>query len=749
MAAHKTHRKNFLRFLLSLGVAVATGALLCRLLAGPRLGAVYDVLLLYRPAPAVSRELVILEAGAGDSFLDPTAAARAALALTEFDAQALAVQPPVLGVSAGGDPGGEPPGRTSAGGGLREDELLSRFDEEFTLLARNIDNLFQAIRLGSVNPEEAEQYVGDLIGLSKQGKDRLLAALVREDGEGMRQWREAAAAFGAVWEAGGTGRYFRPQRDPDGTLRRVVLHPEDAGEREHPVYAMLSSRPEALPLDAQGALLLDSPRDIQDFTRLPLTVFSAYEQAGTELLKTLEAAEGRGYFAALDPERYPTLIRSYADSLLEDLLDRPGPTRRAQWREARALYVQSLEDFFNGPSEANLVDGYERFIALEEFETREFLDLIAQRDRVIRDFAELREAYHTFRELRARLAETLGNAFCILGSGEEVETAAVLANSILTGQGIIPLETQYILAWAFLAALITVFCIRRQRPLGTMILGLTLSLLAGSLCSLSFIFTSYWLDPLIPLGAALGGTLASACLALGEKRRAAAGFRRAYGAAIGAPYLKRVIRAGQPQPGETITAKAALVAVRQSELLTMEDSSAPPAGARQIRAFREEAARAFKKAGGALVGADGDLVLIAFGSPLERSGMARMKTEPPYEDDALAHSSHSPAAKAVGFILDLLAGLPETFPWRFGIDTGECAFTYSPLSGYGAFGHPVVRARILSSLTARYKARILVSAPVNEKLDGLLIRKLDTLTGLTGLRREAFYEILAQPAPKP
>jgi class 3 adenylate cyclase len=189
------------------------------------------------------------------------------------------------------------------------------------------------------------------------------------------------------------------------------------------------------------------------------------------------------------------------------------------------------------------------------------------------------------------------------------------------------------------------------------------------------------------------------------------------------------------------------VAIRQPELLTMEDRSAPPTGAHQIRVFREEAVRVFKKAGGALVGADGDLVLIAFGSPLERTGMARMKAELPYEDDALAHSSHSPAAKAVGFILDFLAGLPETFPWRFGIDTGECAFTYSALSGYGAFGHPVVRARILSSLTARYKARILVSASVNEKLDGFPIRKLDTLTDITGLRREAFYEIFGPPAP--
>jgi class 3 adenylate cyclase len=233
------------------------------------------------------------------------------------------------------------------------------------------------------------------------------------------------------------------------------------------------------------------------------------------------------------------------------------------------------------------------------------------------------------------------------------------------------------------------------------------------------------------------------------RHRAAAEIRRIYGPVIGPVYLKQLIRAGRPQAGEILRAKAAIVAVRQGELLSTENREPPLIGAREARAFRESVARHFRKAGGTIVGIDGDLVLAAFGSPPERIAMRRLKPEMPYEDDAEARGSHSPAVKAVEFILDFLAGTPEAASWRFGIDTGDCAFAYSDLSGYSAFGRPVVRARILSNIAPRYKARILVTARVSEKIDGLLTRKLDAITDMNTKEKELFYEILIQPSSHP
>jgi class 3 adenylate cyclase len=83
---------------------------------------------------------------------------------------------------------------------------------------------------------------------------------------------------------------------------------------------------------------------------------------------------------------------------------------------------------------------------------------------------------------------------------------------------------------------------------------------------------------------------------------------------------------------------------------------------------------------------------------------------------------------------------PEAKQWYFGLDTGEAAFTWSELNGYSAFGPPVVRARILSNLAPRYKARILLTERVIEKIESLPIRRLDTLAQQD--QKEAFFELI-------
>jgi hypothetical protein len=82
--------------------------------------------------------------------------------------------------------------------------------------------------------------------------------------------------------------------------------------------------------------------------------------------------------------------------------------------------------------------------------------------------------------------------------------------------------------------------------------------------------------------------------------------------------------------------------------------------------------------------------------------------------------------------------------WTFGIYSGECVFSWSAQGGYRAFGPPVIRARTLAGLTARYHAKILVSAGVIEKTEGLLSKKIDVLRDREGRVQEAFYQILAE-----
>ena len=277
MTAYISKKSSWLRCLTSLLPAIGAAVLLCILLDGPRLGSLYDFLLRLRPALPISRELLVIDSSIsgkefGDDILDPGAASSLLYTMAELGAGTLIIQVPILGLSTG----------TNAG----EEEILNRFDEEFSILSRNIRNLFEAIRMGSVAPNESARYVGELVDLSEKGKERLVSALVRRDEVGVASMEKAAAFFGrarrpgdlrvqlirtgeapstdpanqgfALDEVSGAGRaltegdeYSKVMPDRDGVLRRITpamtvpdVSNAGGGERslEHIIYAALKSR---------------------------------------------------------------------------------------------------------------------------------------------------------------------------------------------------------------------------------------------------------------------------------------------------------------------------------------------------------------------------------------------------------------------------------------------------------------------------------------------------------------------------
>jgi class 3 adenylate cyclase len=180
------------------------------------------------------------------------------------------------------------------------------------------------------------------------------------------------------------------------------------------------------------------------------------------------------------------------------------------------------------------------------------------------------------------------------------------------------------------------------------------------------------------------------------------------------------------------------VAVKNPGLLIQEDKANPRSSAEMVLAFRKKVAESFKQAGGAIVGSEGDLVIACFGSPLERIALGGKRYESPYDDHI--HAKSAPAIRAVGFVTELLKH-EESSLWHYGLDSGECTFIWSPLSGYSIFGRPAVRAKILADLTSRYKAQVIITSAVNEALPDLPARKLDVLKEKDGSGGETFYEL--------
>jgi hypothetical protein len=766
MGDYISKKNSWIRLAVSFFPAAGIAALLCTILAGPRLGRLYDFLLPLRPSPPVARELLLIDTSSPggnilDNILEPSAAASALLTMVELDAASLIIQVPVLGLSAG----------TSAG----EEEILYRFDEEFGLLSRNIRNLFDAIRVGSVAPSEAAWYVGELVELSEQGKERLVSALVRRNEEGVIRFEKAAAAFGNARRPGdllvrlirageapppgapdlGNG-YSRARADQDGILRRVAPVLSLSGtETEHIIYGALKSRYQSsaveqgewgpvlriksqadrgdagstdrlIPLDKNGAVLFEIPHGGEGFRRTEFNKFLEYDEADRSLRRLLGAAHSLGIYHELEGEKNPVFLYDYALSLKDDLLASPAGADKKRWIEARNDYFESLNEFLYGPAETRLIRGYEDLIVMEGLSDEGIAGLIIRKDSILQSFRNIREKYAAVMEKRNNLKTMLESSFCIMGplasrSGDTV-ASALLANSLLTGRVIRPGRDLYLLLGAGACAFLTCFFIKRRGPVMTLGLGFFLSFLSGTGFSLAFIISGLWLDPLVPAAAAAAGTLISFVWALGRGADLSGLSGRQAAALFPGPAL-RLTREGKPIPSQPLTARSVVVAVRNPLLVTREYRENCLTSARAMLSFQAEAAEIFKKAGAIITGCEENLVLASFGSPLEKSATIAFL-----------------AAKAAGCIAGILK-TPEWSSWRFGLDSGECAFTWSVLSGYSAFGRPMVQSRIISNLAERYKARVVVTAAVSEALPDILTRKLDVLKGKDGSGGDTFYEL--------
>jgi hypothetical protein len=803
MSSFITWKKYLLVTLGSLCAAAGTAMLLNVLLGGPRLTCYYDFLLGRRPGPPAAGEILLIDT---EEVIEPGVLVFVLKTMTEFESGPLALQTPVLGFS---------PVKTGD-----EEEIRRRFDEEFGLLGRNIRNLFEAIRVGSVSPLDSSRYVEALVELADRGKERLGAALIRRDGAGQEQLEKAALAFGGMKQAGDlrpggmdSPWYSRAAPDRDGRLRRIKpiligsdYRNDEEGQvqnMEHLVYAILKDRygesileyaeqgpvlinrdfrgELVFPLDKEGALLVEKQGALKALRRLPLNLFTGYEEADRVLERALKEAGGLGIYSAVTPERAPLYLLEYSRALWEELVADPGAEKKRVWIQARNEYIESLDEFLGGPAETVLVSGYETLIASEGLGEEGLAKLAGFRDELIQTFSGLREKYGILKSLRDTLGEALNASFCIMGpvSAEaadfsDAEASGLLANTLLSGSFITPAGTGHILFWSLLACFIVLAGISRFNPLPAFFAGLVLSFLLAAGFAWYFVVSAYWIDPLIPAASCLAGSIVLAAGFALVIRKGGRRFRLAYGPSVGKVWLRELIRAARPLPGEILRAQAAVIALKARDL-PQGDDPLPDALAQEE--FRKEAAGIFKKAGAVVLGYDRDMVLACFGSPLERICLSRLKGETPYEDDLNIREDRRrrgdfaapegplpekkpkypapwgqvPPAKAAGFIMELIqgtgpvpagdpkkgAGIPDT--WDFGIDAGDCAFFWSAAAGYTALGHAVLRARILANLCSRYHARILITEPVREKT-GLPVRRLHALEGKNG-GRIPFYEL--------
>jgi hypothetical protein len=387
------------------------------------------------------------------------------------------------------------------------------------------------------------------------------------------------------------------------------------------------------------------------------------------------------------------------------MLKTPNNVMRTAWRDARESYFNSLDEFLNGQAETVLIGGYEDVIADEvSLKPEGIAALKKMRDELMWSFFIMREEYDKLLTIRSKLEEELKLSFCILGSDINAEYSALLANALITGSHVKPAYNLYVLFWSIVAAFVVLMITFLFRPVPQLIVGVILSVLAAAVFGGLFIFLSYWIDPLVAFVSSFSGTLViffSKCAIIKSRAR---DFRAAYGTAVSKNVLNLLIKQGRPLLSEINVSRAVVIAVKDGSLLNRENRERAQDAGGSKKTFYSAVKKVAFEAGAVVAGFECDTVLVCFGTPLDRTV--------------------NPVERACSFVRALLK--IEKLTWRFGMDSGECSFSWSQETGYCASGRPAIRARVLVSRTARLQRRVLFTEAVWEQTR-INSKKIDSL----------------------
>jgi len=693
------------------GLASAAGiAFLANfVLAGPKLGFHYDFLLKQKKTPPAAREIIIIETG---EFTDSGDIASVLITLTEMEAENLIFSGKV-------SPSSSPVIIT-------ESEIRSRFIDEYILIGRNIRNLFEAIRSGSVSPVFAPGYVERLVELTEQGRDRLLTALIDRDEDLLR----SITVFGNYLDA-----EKEPVLDWDGKIRRV--QPVDINSSvEHPVFRSLKNKYAFSQIETadqkkilwlrghdgtETDITLDNDYNIItpwncDFRKIDISLFREYDEAGRSMRSLLTKAGELGAFSRTLPEMSPLFLGDFALNLYDEMLKSQDGDSRHAWINARADYIKSINDFLESSAQMTLVNEYNEVITDEITLSEEGLASLARmRDELISAFSDIREEYKKFLLIHDYLKSELFKSYCIMGNGINTQYSALLANVLVTQNYIKLIFDRDIFYVSLICASSVVFFIFLLNPSLLLVCGLILSILYTAGFSLFFVNTSYWIDPLVVLSSSLAGTFFMFSIKYSIKKKRARQFSAAYGTAVSPKVLKEIIYLGKPLLGDIVTADAAVVAIKDINLLKQEDREKSQEAGKIKMEFYSSVKKIVYSYGGIIAGFEGDTIIACFGSPLDRASY--------------------PYYIACEMTRELLKSDKKS--WRFGIDTGECSFSWTAETGYSVNGRPGARARVLASKTIHLKVRSLMTECVKE-----IINKNAKKAGSLYNNSEPVYELV-------
>ncbi len=555
----------------------------------------------------------------------------------------------------------------------RERTIKRRFNREFSLVDGNIEALFEAILRGTIRPGESEEFVGELRRLVAESEERLLADVLSGDETGRKLLEQAQSVFGA-------DRVGYDLGDFDISL-----------PAQRDTWAGVTSLCIA-PQPIEGTL---------PFRRLDVATVLDYFDTERAVRAQLAEMESAGYFGGVDPEKRPAFLAEYVLSRRREMLDNPQSWSVSKWLEAGDAYENGIDALLNGSTEGDLLGTLQSQRAELEGVLRGSFVIIAPKPDP------------------ARLPED------IWLDPSEGETAAARINGVLTGAHVLVPTGEPLRLLAFLAAVAVAGVLSLLTPIaavaGTLVAAA--AVLAGVV--VLFLRTGIWIDP-IYLAVAFGVTAAAAILV-------GAVFRvRVAGRLQGNPayrFPKRLLNSLLTRGFRTADIegkyRAAVVAVRYVGQPLVPDD------------FLETVSREIVDLNGVILGADGPVVIAAFGTPID--GLKRFRNR--------SFARTGSVERACAAVLQMVESYaPNTR--HCGIDVGEITFSVTKTGGYGATGRAIGYAQRLSELTMKYGCRALVSHGVVEEAEKRwTVKKRGLIVDSVLEKKSPFFELIV-PQPK-
>ncbi|MFO8044151.1 MAG: hypothetical protein R6U25_13185 [Alkalispirochaeta sp.] len=531
--------------------------------------------------------------------------------------------------------------------------VTTRLEEEFARIDENIAELFEAIRIGSIAPGEADRFVNELRQLVAESNIRVQRALDGDPGSAGDSVDEMIDRFG---------------RD------RVALELSDLG-------LSLPSYPagEALPVPPGRA-------DGDDqFRRLPYADLQRYVSEVNRLSARLVALEEAGYFDNADPQTRPRIMYDHLRSLRREFYQQPSESGLSAWREARNEYFQVVDRLIGPDTQARLAQRLERLEAEEDLDDESAAQIAAMQQELADSFAVTRRQYAELKALRDELARIVGGSLVILedeaGTEGGAEPRAVVANSVLEEEHLYaPTGWNRTLLLTAVGLVVGMMLVPFRRGVAVMLSPIGW-LLGASLFVVLFVTMGIWIPPLavvVVLVGATGAVTLTAGISQGRGKRAIAG--RAADR-LPSRQLRRTLLRGGIGPDATGRRRVAVVVVAPEA----KGAGAPAV----LMSFQRAISRKVRKHGGIIFGEEGLTVFAAF--EVGHAG----------KEDSAIHDVCTAVQELVS------KTLPAATPVRCGVEIGDLAFYVSPIGGYRATGRAITYARRLAELARKHRVRAL------------------------------------------